>query len=221
MTVYQSAFKNARVFLNVSLRKLALLLKVDAAYVSRIESDKQTPSLALIKKLEALTNLSFWALAAADFATENQNKYIKFIHINLKIMQIDFNEMSAEDRADLREKFSVEIKEFNKKLTTANDKLGARVEKSTLNEGELEVLETKLQKAQANLTHLKSTNAAAEVITDQEEVVAEAEKVLRETRRKGGILTDQELVVEVVEIKEVEALIKVRQDMITDIDAIP
>ena len=136
-------------------------------------------------------------------------------------MQIDFNEMSAEDRADLREKFSVEIKEFNKKLTTANDKLGARVEKSTLNEGELEVLETKLQKAQANLTHLKSTNAAAEVITDQEEVVAEAEKVLRETRRKGGILTDQELVVEVVEIKEVEALIKVRQDMITDIDAIP
>jgi len=221
MTIYQRAFKNTRAFLKISLRRLSSFLEVDPAYISRIENGKQTPSLALIKKLENVTGLSFWALEKGDIDSENQYKYSKFSKINSNYMILDFKELSAADRTDVREKFNVKIKELDKKLNDAKDKLNARVEKSTLSEGELEKLEAVLQGAQANLNFLTTNNANADMVASQQVIVEEAEKDLRDTRRKSGILTDQELVDEQVEIKEIEASIKIRQDMIAEIDAIP
>ncbi len=219
MTIYQNAFKNARLFLGISLRKLAAKLKVDAAHISRIENNLKPPGIALLKKLEVVTGLSFWALVNGDFESNNQHLYIKLSNLNLNDMIIDFKELSTEDRKYLRNKFDVDIEELNSSLKNTQDKLKARLEKSNLKEGELEVLETALKEAQDNLDFLKTAGADAAMIASQQKLVDSAETDLRSKQRSSGILTDREIVLEQLEIEETKARIQLRQDQITAIDA--
>jgi transcriptional regulator with XRE-family HTH domain len=219
-SIYQNAFRNARFYKNISLRNFAPLLGVSKPLISRIENGLQTPSITLIKKLEQVTGFAFGALVLGDFLQENQNLYVKIIDQNLNTMTVNFSEISTNDRNFFLKKFEVEIEEIQEEISEAKSRLAKRIEKSTLSESELSVLEAEVQKAKTNLEFLKSSNAPAQMLTDQEGVLAKAEMDLADKKRKGGIISDKEAIAEQVVIEELEMRIKLREDKIAAIKAL-
>lgn len=219
-TIYQKAFRNARSNQNISLSRFAPVLGVSKQLLSRIENGLQKPSIDLIKKLEKLTNLSFWALVAGDFENQNQHTYVKLSNLNLNTMSINFSELDVAQRNYLNNKFDVEIKELKDQIAEAKSRLAKRLEKSTLSEGELGILEAEVQKTKATLDYLTNNNAPAEMIADQKARADKAEADLVDKKRKGGIISDEEAILEQVMIEELELKIKLREDKITEIKAV-
>jgi transcriptional regulator with XRE-family HTH domain len=218
--IYQKAFRNARLYKNLSLLQIASLLGVSKQFVWKIETGLKTPNIYLIKKLEQVTGLSFWALVAGDFLQENQNKYVKISNQNFHTMTVNFSEISTNDRNFFLKKYEVEIEEIQEEISEAKGRLAKRIEKSALSEGELSSLDAEVQKAKTNLEFLKSSNAPSQMIADQQAVVVKAENELADKKRKGGIISDREAYAEEISIKEMEMRIKLREDEIVAIKAV-
>lgn len=135
-------------------------------------------------------------------------------------MEIDFTELSSEDRNYFKSKFDVEIQELNEDLKNAKAKFTVRLQKSNLNEDELELLEETVQKAQSNLDFLTNSNAPADLISDQQLKLEESQNALTEKKRKTGIVSDRAAVLEQIDIKEIELQINLRQEKLTELEAL-
>jgi transcriptional regulator with XRE-family HTH domain len=218
--MYDKAFKNARIFQKKSLQNFATPLNVSKQYIWKIEQGIKTPSLDLLKKLEAVTGFSVWALATGDFERENQHLYLKLSNQNFTTMPVNLNEYSVVDRNFFVKKLEVEIDEIREQTAQSKGALAKRLERSSLSEGELNNLEAEVEKAKAVLAHLTNTNAAASMVTDQRGAVAKAETELSERKRKGGIISDREAFLEELMIEELELKIKLREDKIAALKAI-
>jgi transcriptional regulator with XRE-family HTH domain len=220
--IYQKAFLNGRLLLKDSLRKFASRLGINHAFLSRIENGKQEPSYRLLNRLIVLTGYELNDLISGNFFNANgQTTYPTLqTFYTKKNMEINFNEMNAQQRAYLRDKWSAEIKELTDAIAEAKVKLAKRLEKSQLSEGEITALETELQNAQSIFAHLQSTNAPAAMITQQQTQVAGIEARLVEKKQKGGIVSDEEAVLEQVGIDELEWKRQYRENKIAQISVI-
>jgi transcriptional regulator with XRE-family HTH domain len=217
-SVYQKAFRNARLYLKISLRNFAPQLGVDRAFISRIENDKQKPSMALLKKLETFTGFSFWALANGDFKAENQEKYIKLSSLNFDEMEIGLHELNPKQRNYLHSKLSVEIIELKDVLAEEKNKLAYRLEKSNLYKGELEYWETTLQKAQTALDFLTQSQAPEDMIVAQQKQVDKIAKTWENKKMNLGILGEDKVILEQIALQELEFKIKLRESKLEEID---
>lgn len=219
--IYQKAFFNGRLLFKDSLRKFAFKLGIAHSFLSRIENGKQTPGHRLVSKLIVLTGYELPALVSGDFTTTSRQgaKPAKFFNPN-ETMELNFNELNAQQRTYLRDKWSAEIKELTDAIAEAKVKLAKRIEKSQLSEGEITILETELQNAKDILTHLQNTGAPAGMITQQQAQVAGIESRLVEKKQKGGIISDEEAVLEQVGIDELEWKRQYRENKIAQIAAI-
>ncbi len=135
-------------------------------------------------------------------------------------MIINFNELDATQRAYLRDKWSAELKELGDSIADAKSKLAKRIEKSNLSEGELTALELEVTNAKALLTHLNNTGADASLVSIQQATVTNAENMLSERKRKGGLVSDEEAILEQATIDELEWKRQYRETKIVEIDAI-
>lgn len=219
-TMYQKAFRHVRAHQSLSREQLARRLGISRQFVWRIEKGQKVPGIETLKKMEQLTGLSIFALAKGDFDNQKAGQYVKISNLNSNPMPIRFDEINSADRAYLVKKFEVEIDEIREEISEAKSRLAKRIEKSTLSEGELSILEAEVQKAQSNLDYLTSNNAPADMIADQQARVAKAEADLADKRRKGGIISDREAILEEVTIEELELRIQLRQEKITAIQAV-
>jgi len=211
-TVYQNAFLNAQKYLKVSLTNFASKLETNKAFISRVENNKQKPSLKLIQKLEELTGFSFWALAAGDFKAENQYKYLRLKKSELIRSKTDFSKLSTNDRHFLYNKFSVEIEALLKKQKRLEQKLIATLEKRNFSKTALKASELALQKAQSNLDFLNSNNAPTHLIVEQEAKLKEIQNRLEEVKEKASTANEQKIILAQIQIEEIELKIRLRQE---------
>ena len=135
-------------------------------------------------------------------------------------MAVDFSELSSEDQNYFKSKFDVEIQELDEDLKQAKAKFSTRLEKSNLNEGELENLEEAVQKAQSNLDFLTNSNAPADLVTDQQTKLEEAQNALTEKKRKSGIISDRTAILEQIDIEELELKIQLREEKIAVLEGL-
>ena len=136
-------------------------------------------------------------------------------------MIISLNELSADQVTYLRNKLSAYVKELSDEVATSKSRLATRIERSNKSEAKLQELEAALAKANITMTHLTDTNASAEIIGYQAESVEAREQELTEFKRKAGILSDENAVLEQFEINKIEAEIQFYQDKLNELEVLP
>ena len=216
-TIYQQAFRNARLLQKKSLSEFAPILAVNKSHISKIENGFKKPSIALMKRLEIITGLHFWALVAGDFAIENQQKYAKISIINYEDIKIDYHKLSESDKNYLCSRFEVEIRKFEKQIEKTKYKLAKQLKKLSLNKNVLAEMEQNIKSGKMNLEFLMQSDAPATLIAHQKSYVEKVEADLEAKKSKIGIRSGVEHILMQVMIEELEMKVKLREDKILKI----
>ncbi|MEM9983442.1 MAG: hypothetical protein AAF734_13170 [Bacteroidota bacterium] len=121
----------------------------------------------------------------------------------------------------LRNKWSAAIKELTDEIAETRAKLTKRIDKSEVSEGEIKLLEENVEKSKEIFAYLQSNNADPTMVEQQQKAVTLAENQLAERKNKGGLVSEEDAVLEKVEIEELEWRKQNLEGKIAEIDAVP
>ena len=94
------------------------------------------------------------------------------------------------------------------------------LERRATNSEELDLIEGKLDSAQALLTHLQSSSAPQALIDDQQAVVTELQNTYDSESQGAGVLTDEEAMLQQVQIDELALRKTYREGKIAEVEAL-
>lgn len=222
MQILTKAIIRDRAELGLSQRQMAKKLGVSQSYLTKVERGEKPPSYHLLYKVGRLTGKTFlqsdspaglaigsWILT---YDTMTNPEKIAMEHFN-------FSELSTEQRTYLRNKWSVEVKELSDEIDQQRSKLAKRLQKLDVSESELALLDKELSDARSVLDALTAASMDETVIQIQQAAVSQAEAARSEFLQKGGLLSDEEVILQQMEIHDLEAKRAVRAQRIAELDA--
>lgn len=133
---------------------------------------------------------------------------------------ITLESMNAVERESLKNRYVIEIEDFNLKISRAQNRLDQRVQRQELDRVNLELLKNDLQKATNLLDYLNMSGAEQVMIDDQQALVARLQEEVT-TQNKGiQALTNTEIALELTEIEDLVNMVQHRQSKIGQIDSL-
>ncbi len=133
----------------------------------------------------------------------------------------NLNEMTAEQRLYLKQKWSAESTELDREIIRAENRLTNRLQRQELDQDEIDSLTVDLANAESLLNHLNSTSAPQDMIDKQQAVVDKLNTQLDNESKGSNALTDTEAYLQQASIDELRLQKQYREDKIIEIEAIP
>lgn len=133
---------------------------------------------------------------------------------------ISLENLNTDQLTYLKQKWSAEIREIDLNMSRATDRLTARLERRATNSEELDLIEGKLNSAETLLAHLQSSSAPQALIDDQQAVVTELQNTFDSESQGAGVLTDEEAMLQQVQIDELALRKTYREGKIAEVEAL-